>query len=60
MYTVPIWTILPAYNEAQALPPLLDAFAGVRQTIFPNLYVFVINDGSKDNTAGVVEDYAAA
>ncbi len=59
MYTVPIWAILPAYNEAQALPPLLDAFSGVRQTTLPNLHVLIIDDGSKDHTASMVEDYAA-
>lgn len=50
--------ILPAYNEEEALPPLLDAIAEVRQTALPELRVFVIDDGSQDGTAEVVRQKA--
>lgn len=47
--------ILPAYNEEDALPPLLEAITGVRSQSLPELRVFVIDDGSADATAQVVE-----
>src|SRR5574341_685655 len=50
--------ILPAYNEEEALPPLLEAIARVRQTDLPDLRVFVIDDGSQDGSAEVVRDKA--
>jgi dolichol-phosphate mannosyltransferase len=52
-----ILLILPAFNEQDALPPLLAACEKTRQQL-PNLQVLVVNDGSKDNTAQVVSDYA--
>jgi dolichol-phosphate mannosyltransferase len=50
---IPIVLILPAYNEAQALPPLLAAVANTRSQL-PNLSVIVVDDGSSDGTAAVV------
>jgi dolichol-phosphate mannosyltransferase len=52
--------ILPAYNEEEALPPLLDAIAQVRSQFLPDLRVFVIDDGSADATAQVVLTAAAS
>lgn len=49
---------LPAYNEEVALPPLLDAIAQVRHTSLPELRVIVVDDGSADDTAGIVRRYA--
>lgn len=49
--------ILPAFNEEEALPPLLDAIADVRRTSLPDMRVFVIDDGSADSTASVVREY---
>lgn len=42
--------VLPAYNEAVSLPPLLARLAALRQ---PDLLVWVVDDGSKDATADV-------
>ncbi len=50
--------ILPAYNEEDALPPLLEAIAEVRSRSLPDLRVFVIDDGSADSTTQVVSDAA--
>ncbi|MGC4114197.1 MAG: glycosyltransferase [Myxococcales bacterium] len=46
--------VLPAFNEAPNLPPLLDAVASVaaQETGHP-LQVLVVDDGSKDATAQV-------
>lgn len=51
---------LPAYNEEQCLPPLLDSF----RKLFAKLpasadpIVIVVNDGSKDRTAEVTEEWS--
>lgn len=54
-----VWAVLPAFNEAEALPPLLDAFATVRAESVPNLRVIVVDDGSGDSTPAVVQAYGA-
>jgi dolichol-phosphate mannosyltransferase len=48
--------ILPAFNEEEALPPLLNTIAEVRAQSLPDLRVFVIDDGSADRTAEVVQE----
>ncbi|MEK7276901.1 MAG: glycosyltransferase family 2 protein, partial [Chloroflexota bacterium] len=57
MHNSSITLILPAYNEAEALPPLLAAIAATRASALPNLSVIVVDDGSKDNSAQVVRDF---
>lgn len=52
-----ITLILPAYNEQEALPPLLAAIANTRASALPNLTAIVVDDGSRDNTARVVRDF---
>lgn len=52
--------VLPAYNEEEALPPLLDALAAVRASALPDLRVIVVDDGSADSTAEVVRRYGEA
>lgn len=51
-----IWVILPAFNEEEALKKLLPKidshFAGMQQAY----RVVVINDGSYDGTAGILEE----
>jgi dolichol-phosphate mannosyltransferase len=52
---------LPAYNEEEALPLLLDRMAVVAAAHFPGRFeVLVVDDGSKDKTAAVVEAFAAS
>jgi dolichol-phosphate mannosyltransferase len=46
--------VLPAYNEEAALPPLLESIAEVQERSLPDLRVFVVDDGSADQTAEVV------
>jgi dolichol-phosphate mannosyltransferase len=55
-----IIAVLPAYNEEDALPPLLEAMAAVRASTIPDLRVIVVDDGSADSTADVVRQYGEA
>jgi len=48
--------IIPAYNAAAFIPQTLDAV--VRQT-YKNIELVVVNDGSRDNTTGVVNAFMA-
>ena len=47
--------VLPAYNEAEALPKLVDE---INQTLHSIEYVevIIVNDGSSDDTAEVMQD----
>lgn len=51
---------MPAFNEEEALPPLLDAIAAVRAASLPDLRVIVVDDGSSDSTAETVRAYTKA
>src|SRR5260221_4206398 len=56
MTLISISLILPAFNEAEALPPLLEAVAATRLTL-PGLSVIIVDDGSQDKTAEVVRQF---
>lgn len=45
---------LPAYNEEQSLPPLLEAIDAALTAVGQPYEVIVVDDGSKDDTALVV------
>jgi dolichol-phosphate mannosyltransferase len=49
-----VWLVLPAYNEAGNLPPLLDRVGAAWSGAFP-FRVVVVDDGSSDGTAAVAE-----
>lgn len=50
---------LPAYNEENVLPELLDKFRYLRKEIGNSLDVLVVNDGSSDSTENILNDYAS-
>lgn len=50
----PVTVIIPAYNEAARITPVLQALRGIDWIEA----IFVVNDGSRDNTAEVVEQYS--
>lgn len=49
------YVIIPAYNEAAFIKPMLESLAG--QTILPTKAV-VVNDNSTDDTATIVQEFA--
>lgn len=51
--------IIPAYNEAQRIVPTLKRVIAYIADQNWNAEVIVVNDGSRDNTAEIVQDYAA-
>jgi dolichyl-phosphate beta-glucosyltransferase len=53
--------VIPAYNEEKRLPGTLEAIvAYLAQTHFSFAELIIVDDGSKDATAAVVEDYRRA
>ncbi|HQA70068.1 MAG TPA: glycosyltransferase family 2 protein [Aggregatilineales bacterium] len=55
-----IQVILPAYNEEEALPCLLSRLADVRAQHGLDLRALVVDDGSQDRTAAVVQEASAS
>ena len=47
--------LLPAYNEQQALPRLLKRIADEQSSIVKTFVVWVVDDGSKDDTASIAK-----
>ncbi|MGE0400967.1 MAG: dolichyl-phosphate beta-glucosyltransferase [Kofleriaceae bacterium] len=47
--------IVPAYNEEHRLPPTLDRLSAFLSSQRLRYEIVVVDDGSKDNTCGVVE-----
>lgn len=52
--------IVPCYNEEEALPYLYKAISDVRASMPDRSFEFIfVNDGSKDNTSGVIKKLAS-
>jgi len=51
---VALSVIIPAYNEAQRLPPHANGLLAYLRAHYPAFELIVVDDGSRDNTAGVV------
>jgi dolichol-phosphate mannosyltransferase len=51
------WIVLPAYNEEAALPPLLRSLIDRLTEDQREFTIVVVDDGSKDNTLRVVEEF---
>ncbi len=52
-----ITIVLPAYNEEESLPPLLQRINEAYNLYKWDASVLVVNDGSKDNTLGVAKNF---
>lgn len=51
-----LWVVLPAYNEEEALGPLLERIAA--STVGLDYEVIVVDDGSRDRTAEIAAEAA--
>ena len=47
--------VIPAYNAEKVLPKCLDSL--IIDEILDCVEVLIINDGSKDNTPNIAQDY---
>jgi dolichol-phosphate mannosyltransferase len=45
--------VLPAFNEEKSLPPLLKRLSGINKTYEGEMFAWVVDDGSSDNTAEI-------
>jgi glycosyltransferase involved in cell wall biosynthesis len=52
--------VIPAYNESHGIGPVLDELAGILGQAGLDHEILVVDDGSTDDTARVVEEKAAA
>jgi dolichol-phosphate mannosyltransferase len=50
---------LPAYNEEQGLPPLLDAFQNAMRQGGFEAQAVIADDGSTDGTCGVIQEWSS-
>jgi dolichyl-phosphate beta-glucosyltransferase len=55
--TCDLSVVIPAYNEADRLPPYLAAMAGTLQQTLERWEIIVVDDGSTDATAKIVEEF---
>lgn len=54
-----LWVIMPVYNEEEALPKVLDEWIPELEKHLSGHYTLcVMNDGSKDSTWQVIQEYA--
>ncbi len=54
-----IWIVLPAYNEELGLPPLIGSLENHLVETRREFRILVVNDGSQDGTAALLDRYQA-
>ena len=50
--------MVPAYNESKRLPVFLEVLFPYLKTVNFSYEIIVVDDGSKDNTVEVVQEYS--
>jgi dolichol-phosphate mannosyltransferase len=55
----PAWVVLPTYDEAENVVPMIEAVLGVADAEGIAMRVLVVDDGSPDGTAALAEAVAA-
>ena len=57
----PAWLVIPTYNEADNLPPLVDAVLAVLEDAVPGAHrVLIVDDSSPDGTGALADELAAS
>ena len=56
--TLDLTIVIPAYNESKRLPVFLDVLFPYLEKVDYSYEIIVVDDGSKDNTAEVVQGYS--
>jgi dolichol-phosphate mannosyltransferase len=51
--------VIPAHNEEENLPPLMDSIINLVQSMRWDAEIIIVNDHSTDNTIKIVESYIA-
>ena len=51
--------VIPVYNEEQNIPLLYSRIRPVAESVSPDYEIIFVNDGSHDNTIGLVRDLAS-
>jgi len=54
-----VWIIMPVYNEEASLSHVVDSWLPVFKEVLPNFVFCIINDGSKDSSIDIMNDYAS-
>jgi dolichyl-phosphate beta-glucosyltransferase len=58
MEKMDISVVIPAYNEERRILPTLEKAYGYFRTEIPDFEIIVVDDGSKDKTAGIAEKFS--
>jgi dolichol-phosphate mannosyltransferase len=59
--TGPAWLVIPTYNEADNLPPLVNAVLSVLEEAAPNAHrVLIVDDSSPDGTGALADELATS
>ncbi len=53
-----VWVIMPVYNEEESLSHVVDAWLPVLRENLNNFVYCILNDGSKDSSIDIMNDYA--
>jgi len=56
--SIDLSVVIPAFNEAKNIPPLIEALVASLKPMTINYEIIFVNDGSKDDTLKVLQQYS--
>ena len=57
---LPVWVVIPTYNERENLGPLVDAVRAELSEVAPDHTILIVDDSSPDGTGRLADDLAAS
>lgn len=57
---LPVWVVVPTYNERENLAPLVDAVRGELSDAAPDHTILIVDDSSPDGTGELADELARA